>query len=858
MIRDFIKRHLPTVVFTAILLTGLFVILYKANSFPPAIHYDQITSPFVAELSQRGDFKPDMRTTINNAITLTGLTSRIIPRLRDSTHLNQLELAVKSPSMFFFFLSIPVWWGILKLLKFQLHSIIVFFALYIFSPMFILYSRFIPINAAFLFYTSLFIYFLLRTVLHEKLDALFFIFFLISIIFGIAAFYTHIVSIIIIAILYLTLFFIVTPLPLVKKFMTIKPSGLGFATFSGLLILALLIILFFGYYSYAGGSEAIEERQTYSSLIDIQDGDVLSTVTGAARRIGAYLDPRYFVLGINQFSQNTTSEFSEFLNPSKSVWLIQSVGPVGLAGIAVFLVPLFLTFDRKKNRSLASTVILGLFLGYIAIAVISKYDNPATARVLPLLMAIPLGVAYVVDVVKPASLTRFKQIFYYGGITFCLMISTFYTFSIMYTLTYFQSESGKFETGIKEVSQKILSINDLSHIRLYLHTPTWSAIRYLELYLGPDIINRTVTFNDPGFLYSVTSNIQEIPIFVTTDISDLTYVETSLSLNVFSYGKYHVGIPRSATMNPTTLAWITPTTIFSNEPVHYKRHAEYDEIYPTLQSYVYESTSDTTVLTDRADLASLYMQNVLDEATGEITGNRLTVQTPFLNDIRTKSYSLSSDLSDSVVIDTTDPSITSANGTYHFDDTGSSSMLYLHIPKVPSYTSYVISVISDNELGEPLSAAFYDETNKRYLVGYKINSSDYVFTYPESNQIIVTLINNAGATDTHAINTITGVELYGIKSANLSTEFYSDIRRDTGHTLTMLSPKTNTDLVYSIPQTCDTGTIVLEQPYTPFWKLYLDGSPFNADPELINGYVTGWTVDGDILCNTEEVSFSMN
>lgn len=654
------ERLIEVSILIGILCSALFFAIYKILDIPAGLQYDQLRAVLTPEFFTKGITDLPSIREIASYFILDGFIAHFLNELfRPGLSTDGMIFASRLPSAILFIQSALVWWFILKEFDLKPFYRILFFAIFLPSATYIVFSHYIPLVAGYLFFTSASMYLFIRA-LRAKAPYVY-LYLYSAIILAILSTYTHAISAFFVGIFYIVFFLLV----LIFNRDTLKAFFKSIFTSKILTIFSIATIIIAGaltlypfFEGYFHADEALTSRNSFTVLYLIKNKEYDTALDAATTRITTYLHPNTLVTGteVTQGEQplNTTDWFG-IRNPITNQWTVTNLSPFG--PITAFVYALFVLFlFRIFKKDLAITFAMALLLSYVLLVIFPTYDNPSIAKTIPALMFIPLmltlGVKEIVELLKDRKILVWLFI---GFSSLLVLFNIYYNLSYLYSPYYAEGESLKFEHSYDEAADYISENTDLSKIRIALHTTQWNGVTFPEFFFGPAILNRTILINETDAIRREMFDLREDNIILTEFPEDVDQAKT-LNIPIFTETYktpagddelflIHLN-PGKKTRDPETLSATLikggTDIICTNQPFYPVYSGEYENVHQGYRYYNKENAALT--LTDFCDGTGDFHLYPIDPSDVYLSGNILTTRIPAdgdptfdPNDIKAKS-----------------------------------------------------------------------------------------------------------------------------------------------------------------------------------------------------------------------------
>lgn len=465
------------------------------TQLPPGQHYDQLRFILNPEQQLLGIVENvSIRQIVANIILLAYPAVYVVEYLRFIGATTLLPLVPKIVSSLFFILSLFVWKNILKRLDMSIGAGWFFLFLVVLSPWYLVFGKYLPLLGGFLFYSSLCWYFFILWIQNKK-----FLNLVVSSFFLVLTTFTHIFSVILLPLSLL----IFTVLSVKRGFLSMRQVLSGGIGSLVVLVVSIGVILYL--IGVQGSQEAqladnsLSGKDTSTILYQISQGEISSASQAYVQRLLYYLHPGFLVVGgklVDSSSGDTSFQFSDIKNPEFNHWQISGVGPFGFVALLIYFLPIFVRIPKSHGGNF----FWALFIPYVLGAGFSNFDNPSIARFIPFILWIPYVITLYLDTVVRAGLEFKKNLLIYMSIVGVAVISAGFTLSYLYSPAYQEAESKKFELVYDDVFEYINNNISAAPDVYFFQDNRWNSHSYLEYYLSPLILSKTVLVPNSEFL----------------------------------------------------------------------------------------------------------------------------------------------------------------------------------------------------------------------------------------------------------------------------------------------------------------------------------------------------------------------
>jgi hypothetical protein len=821
-------RWMPVVLAGIVIIVSLFLL-------PPRLHIDQIT-PFVSiQMQERNQLLLDFRTQLSNLITGASFLYPLFTYFQKTQDFRAVEIVLGANAALCFLIAMIFWNDILTRLRVSLLSRYLFFFVIISSPFFIFYSGFLALIAAYFMFMTIVLWAYIRA---AELGRMYPLYMLIMIFAGILAFFTHIITIIIVPVMIvaLVLFYPVN----------FQESSNRKADFWLSIIVSIGVLLSVGYITiFYSGSNPIESRLQYSSVLTyVKQGDIASLVSKSLERAIVQLDMRFIAFGEPQFQYSASTGFKEYVNPPETAWLLEGIGPLGMFGLLIYFTPIVILFLPMKQHKGLKRVILVQMLVFLAIAPISSYDNPSIPRVIPALFWAPLSIVALSEAILTAEKMKptIQKI--------SLAILSLFTIAIglhamvtVYSSPFWDRELKKYENDSRLVAEK-LATGDYVNIRIMHNSDVWSFERFLQVYLGSDIIYKTVKYETPRFLEQEKAEFGDETIFIISpDEKDTTlYGATSQQA-----GKYFI-----SKNGPTddTLPILTNRIICRQEPYHFLRRIEYDLVEENAYSFI-NNIRGHYVMDFRSTICARKQWQI-----GSFTDTAIKIDTVVF-DVQTENGKLEKSFTKGerlvkdkdFVIETLGNVKTDDDGVIELaEDTENSFVLFKTIRSLEKNV-YIFHAFVTPVTGLLPEVSLFDVTSQVNRPLREIGNNYYMFSAEEDHNYIISFINlNA---QSPSINKLSNIQFFPVKDLTIENFFLEEIA--TMDLFTQRMTKVS-EREFTVVGNCAPQVLIYPYPRYPY-TVKINGKEIEKKPLLVNGMVSGWVLGKDIICGKTTITF---
>lgn len=475
-------RLLPLFVF-------LFAVLFAfigIQNLPLGMHYDQMRYIVAPEQQILGLFSRfSLRETVANLLLL-GYQSAIVAEYARFVNNPQLLLLIpRIVTAIFFVLSSMVWYSITRELGLSAKARAFFTVVLLTGGLFLVYSKFLPMLGAYLFFISMFWYFLIRyentnfSTSHLILAGVFAVFSL----------YTHAMAVFVVGfslIAWFSKYIFVKSKRIILLNNLPKKEWLIFA-------IALFSLLLFPLFSTLVTPDPnISGKDEFTIFYLLKHGEFKYAAETAGIRLVTYVNPQFLVAGGPMAGASTSTDLyttANIKNPEANAFLLTNISPFGYVTLALFLA---FPFYILSNKSVAASFWRFLVLVYLLSAIIPNFDNPSLARLLPLYLLIPLGLAIIWDEVEREK--KLKRNILTTLLLILLIASSAGNLFAVYGFPYKKSDSKKFDTLIVQALPFMLG-NELASKEVVLDNKAWNSQNTLQYLFSPYIVENTIKAN---------------------------------------------------------------------------------------------------------------------------------------------------------------------------------------------------------------------------------------------------------------------------------------------------------------------------------------------------------------------------
>lgn len=547
------KKFLPNII---LLIIGTFFSFYLINKLPAGQHYDQlryIISPEQQILGLVENYS--IRQIIANLLLFAYPAVYIVEYLRFIGAITLIPLIPKVVTALFFLSSLFIWKAILKELKFSVGAGWFFLILVATSGWFVIFGKFIPLLGGYLFYTSFCWYFFIKWGKTKKIIDL-----LMASLFLVFTTFTHIFS----ALLLPLSLFIYLALSVKRGSIKIKEVvSSGTVALASITIVTALIVYFIGLTGNSGiqiSDSSLSGKDSSTIMYQLSLGEYSSAVSSYAKRMLFYMHPSFLVIGgLLQDTQTDTSfAFNDIKNPEFNHWQITGIGPFGLVAILIYFLPIFVRMPKNDK----GTFFWALFIPYLLGSGFANFDNPSIARFLPYILWVPYIITVYLDTIVQIGLDLKKNLAIYVVILLGTLVSIVFSLNYLYSARYQQAEQQKFEMSYDEVFDSISKFTSMYADVYYIQDNRWNSQSYLEYYLSPTVINKTVLVQNEDFIKRNIINSSKRFVFIFKEkkylelVSRDSNIATIIARDKDTGQEQYIAFSRSLSLNNSTKSCI--------------------------------------------------------------------------------------------------------------------------------------------------------------------------------------------------------------------------------------------------------------------------------------------------------------
>jgi hypothetical protein len=494
ILKKSIKNNFKLILNGFVLLLSFFFAFFRLTKNQTNLYFDEITSTLGQELINKNYIEASsFRSLVQVIIRLDFWQSKFFSYIR---YMGDLELMVfinRVPAALAWSLSAIIFYFILKEIYTNYYERLFGTLIYITSGLYLYYSHFLSLIAFYQLYTISFFYFSFKFYKKPKI-----LYFYLSIVFAILSTYTHAIS----SILNLTFIIIFFAL----NFSTNSIFLRNFKVVNNLsgkkiIILVLITILIFLSLYTPNFIKPIDNekiKQTYSIFSYLSFDYIRFLPKEVLLRIFNYTTPLFIVIPgkiTNSVFTDSYFIYPNAVNHRYNLWITEAISPFGFISFFAYygIFRSFVEFKRKSSSSY--NFLLSIFISYLLLAIVPNYGNPSIAKISPLFIWIPIAIIFGIKnlIIRINTINKVKIKLVKIFITLLCIISSFINIIYINSSTYQKRESDKFDYGYKEASQQIVNSKFLDYDPLILlKDDKWSREKYLEYYLGPSILNKTV------------------------------------------------------------------------------------------------------------------------------------------------------------------------------------------------------------------------------------------------------------------------------------------------------------------------------------------------------------------------------
>lgn len=608
--------------FILILVLTVFFAIYKIVQIPPGIQYDQLRAVLTPEMFSKGLTEDISIRQFFAYYILGGYWSySLVDYFRTNFDTTAMIISSRLPSVVFMILSSITWFEILKTLKLKKTSIIIFFLIFLPSGYFILHSHYIPLIAAYLFFTSTYILSLLKFFLTDKYRLLY----LYTALFSAAiATYTHGMSLFFIPIFTFILLIIFTSKKeLIKKVLKDLKQSLLKSVISivGILLVGG-VVLFPFIQGYLSTDNSLQERSSFSAISLLIEGDYKVFFIQGIERVGAYMHPANLVTGsayIDGEQPLSMTKWYDLRNPQYNQWWITNLGPFGpITALIYFLIP-WLIYKAFTKKDLKYALTLTLLLSYLILPFFPNFDNPSMAKTMPALMFLPLILTiFFEDQFIKSKGNTLKTGILITIITLLCSFNIWFNLNYLYSNQYQIHETNKFEYNYEDITNYITENTDLKDLRIYFHDDFWVYNSSYEFFMSPYIMNRIVSVSSTNAINQSYFNSEEDNILITKyqqDLEQLTKQGIKFDLIKYTYPndqpEFYLAHILPHKKDTKQKAFLIPKTnlVCLNETIQPRYTGEFEISHSDFKYY--EKAGDY-LFTDNCNVADQYLSSIID------------------------------------------------------------------------------------------------------------------------------------------------------------------------------------------------------------------------------------------------------
>jgi hypothetical protein len=638
------ERLIEVTILIGIICSALFFAIYKILDVPAGLQYDQLRAVLTPEFFTKGITDLPSIREIASYFILDGFIAHFLNELfRTGLSSDGMIFASRLPSAILFFQSAIVWWYLLKEFDLKPFYRIIFFAIFLPSATYVVFSHYIPLVAGYLFFTSASMYLFIRA-LRAKAPYVY-LYLYTAIILAILSTYTHAISAFFVGIFYsvfLLLVLIFNRDVLKGVFKSIFTSKILAVVSIVTILIAATFTLYPFFEGYFHADEALTSRNSFTILYLIKNKEYDTALEAATTRMTTYLHPNTLVTGteVTQGEQplNTTDWFG-IRNPITNQWTVNNLSPFG--PITAFVYAMFVLFlFRIFKKDLAITFSMALLFSYVLLVIFPTYDNPSIAKTIPALMFIPLmltlGVKEMVELLKDRKVLVWLFI---GFSSLLVIFNAYYNLSYLYSPYYAEGEALKFEHSYDEAADYIAGNTSQSKLRIALHTTQWNGATFPEFFFSPYILNRTILINETDAIRREMFDLREVNVILTEFPADVDQAKT-LDVPIYTEtyktpaGEDELFLihlnPGKKSLNTDTLSATLikngADVICTNQPYYPFYGGEYENVH---QGYRYYNKDNPAItLTDHCDGSGEFHLYPIDPADVYLSGTILTTRIP--------------------------------------------------------------------------------------------------------------------------------------------------------------------------------------------------------------------------------------
>lgn len=540
------------------LIVSIFFAILGITMLPLGLHYDQMRFLVGPEQQILGLFSNfSLRETVANLLLLGYQSAVFAEFARFIGNVDLLVLIPRIVTALFFVLTSLVWLGITRELKLSLAARTVFIIVFVTSGLYIVYSKFLPMLGAYLLFVSLFWYFLIR----YEAGRYHFTHLVLAGVFAIFSLYTHAMAVFVVLftlVLWGSKFLFNSELrkQLIKKIPPIE--WLVYYLF-------LFAVLLFPLFSTLVSTDPnISGKDEFTIFYLLKNGEYKYAAESAGLRVLTYINPQFLVAGGPMAGASLSTDIystANIKNPEANAFLLTNISPFGYIALLLFISFPFVILPSKNLSSRFFKLILGT---YLLSALIPNFDNPSLARMLPLYMFIPLGIAILWDTIvqsRNAFVLRLGK----GFVLSCVALSSGLNLFTVFSGNYAKTDAEKFDTVMMEAAKSINNTAVLQDQIIYQDS-RWNGHNTLEFFFSPYILEN---------MTRIRENNQSVDVMLASPFSTIISKQT---------------IPDNVLKDRKVLSFSEKNSAFSQYVAYTRTNLNSCSSYPQLQANYIENT----------------------------------------------------------------------------------------------------------------------------------------------------------------------------------------------------------------------------------------------------------------------------